>query len=84
MRFLQVVDSVKNQLSAFPLQEKAQIFKEVLNCPITITDGVFYVSSKLYSENRMKDYLSIREHWMNMHEFDRLFNYFENLDQKDK
>jgi hypothetical protein len=84
MRFLQVVDSVKNQLSAYSLQEKAQIFKDVLHCPITITDGIFYVSSKLYPEHRMKDYLSIREHWMNMHEFDRLFNYFENLKKNDK
>ena len=84
MRFLQVVDEVKNQLSAISIQEKAQLFKEVLNCPINYSDGVFYVSSKQYTESRMRDYLSIREHWMNMHEFDRLFNYFENLKKKDK
>jgi hypothetical protein len=55
MRFLQVVNEVKNQLSAYSLQEKAQIFKEILQCPISIKDGVFYVSDKEYTNNRFSD-----------------------------
>jgi hypothetical protein len=84
MSFLQVVNEVKNQLSSRNLQEKAQIFIEVLRSPISIKDGVFYVSDKEYTENRFSDYLSIREHWMTMHEFDKLYNYFENVSKKDK
>ena len=84
MRFLQVVNEVKNQLSACSLQEKAQIFKEVLQSPISIKDGVFYVSNKEYTNSRFSDYLIIREHWMSMHEFDKLYSYFENVMKKDK
>jgi hypothetical protein len=84
MRFLQVVNEVKNQLSSCSLQQKAQIFKEVLQSPISIKDGVFYISDKEYNNNRFSDYLIIREHWMSMHEFDRLYIYFENLNKKDK
>jgi len=83
MRFLQVVNEVKNQLSACSLEKKVQIFKEVLGFPISIEDGVFYVSGKEYTNNRFSDYLIIREHWMSMHEFDKLYLYFENLGEKE-
>ena len=84
MRFLEVVDSVKNQLKSISLEEKIAIFREVLHCPVSIRDGTFFVSNKEYDIHRMNDYLSIREHWMSMHEFDKLFNYFENISKKDK
>jgi len=84
MRFLQIVDSVKTQLNSYSVQEKVEIFKEVFNYPINYSDGVFYFSGNEYTEHRMSDYLSIRIHWMNMHDFNILFNYFENLKQKDK
>ena len=84
MRFLQIVDLVKNQLNALPLKDKAILFKEVLEYPIHIKDGVFYVYNTEYTNVRFTDYLNIREHWMSMQEFDKLFNYFENLNKKDK
>jgi hypothetical protein len=83
MRFLQVVDEVKNQLSSFSIQEKASLFKEVLKCPISKKDGVFYISDKPYDDTRLSDYLQIREHWMSMQEFDALHTYFENKKVKE-
>lgn len=84
MSFLKIVNSVKAQLTAYSIQEKTQIFKEILDYPISIRDGVFYVYDKEYDNIRYSDYLNIREHWMNVHEFDKLYNYFENLSGKDK
>ena len=84
MRFLQVVDDVKNQLNSYSFKEKIEIFKTVLNCPIYEKNGIFYLSEKEYDETKISDYLKIREHWMSMHEFDKLHNYFQNTKEKDK
>jgi hypothetical protein len=84
MDVLQVIEYVKNQLSNLFLEEKINIFKEVLNYPISVRDGVFYVYDKVYDRLRMNDYMQIQEHWMSMQNFDKLFNYFQNLNKKDK
>ena len=80
MKFLYVVEEVKTQIEAYSLQQKISLFKEVLNYPIDFRDGVFYVFGSPYDEDRMRDYLKIREHWMSMKEFDKLFMYFENTE----
>lgn len=82
MGFLQVVDEVKNQLSVLTVQEKAKLFKDVLHYPINIEDNVFYISHKMYDFDGFSDYLKIREHWMCMSEFDRLYEYFAKLSRK--
>jgi len=84
MSLLKIVNSVKSQLTAFSIQEKTQIFKEILDYPISIRDGVFYVHDKQYDDIRYSDYLNIREHWMSVHEFDKLYNYFEIVNKNDK
>ena len=76
MDFLHVIDSVKKSLNTLSIQEKTKLFKDVLNYPIDYIDGIFYVSSKEYSQDRIKDYLSIREYWMNLQEFNKLYYYF--------
>jgi len=82
MGFLQVVDDVKDQLSILSVQEKAKLFKDVLKYPITIEDGVYYIFNRSYDLNELSDYLKIREHWMSMSEFDKVFDYFGKLSQK--
>lgn len=82
MGFLQVVDDVKDQLSVLSVQEKAKLFKDVLKYPITIEDGVYYIFNRSYDLAELSDYLKIREHWMSMSEFDKLFDYFGKLSQK--
>lgn len=82
MGFLQVVDDVKDQLSVLSVQEKAKLFKDVLKYPITIENEVYYIFNRSYDLNELSDYLKIREHWMSMSEFDKLFDYFGKLSQK--
>jgi Zn/Cd-binding protein ZinT len=82
MDFLKVVDEVKTQLSSFSVKQKAELFKEVLNYPISVKNGVFYVSGTAYDDVRLSDYLQIREHWMSMQELDTLHRYFGNTEIK--
>lgn len=82
MGFLQVVDEVKDQLSVLSIQEKAKLFKDVLKYPILIEDGVYSIFNRSYDLNELSDYLKIREHWMSMNEFDKLFDYFTKLSKK--
>lgn len=84
MSFSKIVNSVKAQLASYSIQEKTQIFKEILDYPISIRDGVFYVYDKEYDNIRYSDYLNIREHWMSVQEFDKLYNYFEIVNKNDK
>ena len=78
MEFLQVVKNVKEYLKMLSLQEKVILFNTLFNSPIEYKDGAFYLSGKEYTTNRVNDYFSIREHWMSMHEFDKLNQYIEN------
>lgn len=82
MGFLLVVDEVKNQLSFLTVQEKAKLFRDVLYHFIDIRDNMYYVSGKPYTLEQFSDYLKIREHWMSMSEFDKLYEYFRNLSKK--
>lgn len=84
MDILKVVDYVNTELSTLFLEEKINIFKEVLNYPISIRDGVFYVYDKAYDRTRMMDYMRIQENWISMQDFDKLHDYFQNLNKKDK
>ena len=77
MEFLQVVKKVKEYLKTLSLQEKAILFKTLFQSPIEYKDGAFYLSDKEYTLNRTSDYFEIREHWMSMHEFDKLYEYIE-------
>lgn len=83
MEFLQVVKKVKEYLKTLSLEEKAILFKTLFQSPIEYKDGVFYLSDKEYTLNRTSDYFEIREHWMSMHEFDKLYEYIQNKIQKE-
>ena len=83
MEFLQVVKKVKEYLSKLSLQEKAILFNTLFQSPIEYKDGAFYLSNKEYSLGRTSDYFVIREHWMSMNEFDKLYKYIENKNENE-
>jgi hypothetical protein len=77
MKFSEVCDSVKLKLKEMPLEDKILLLKDMFRCPIDYKDGVYYFNTMPSDKVRISDYLQIREHWMSMNEFDRLYNYFK-------
>jgi hypothetical protein len=84
MDILQVIEYVKNELKLLSLEDKINLFKEVLNYPISNRDGIFYVYDKVYDRVRMNDYIQIQENWISIQNFDKLCLHFQNLNKKDK
>jgi hypothetical protein len=78
MEFIKVIEEVKSHLSILSLQEKVLLLKNVCHAPLDYRDGAFYLNGKEYTEVRMSDYLKIKEHWMTVHEFDKIYLYLEN------
>lgn len=83
MDFIKVVEEVKQYLSTITLQEKILLLKNVCHAPLDHRDGVFYLNGKEYTEVRMRDYFKIREHWMSLHEFDKIYIYIQNTKKKE-
>lgn len=84
MEFLNVCENVKTHLKQMPLEEKVILFKDFFRSPINYKDGTFFYSGLSSNKTEVSAYLQIREHWMSMQEFDRLNDYFTNLDKLDK
>lgn len=81
MKFTEVCSVVKDRLKHMSLIEKVILFEEFFESPVKYKDGIFYYSGKESNETRVSDYLAIREHWMNVHEFDKLYYYFKGKDE---
>lgn len=81
MEFFKVCAYVKEKLKEMSLEDKIILFKEFFRSPINYVDGAYFYTGKESDKNRVSDYLQIREHWMSMSEFNRLYNYFN--DKKD-
>lgn len=76
MEFFKVCVYVKEKLKQMSVKDRTLLFKEFLRSPINYSDGVFYYNEKESTEHRISDYLQIREHWMGMSEYNRLYKYF--------
>lgn len=83
MEFLQVVKTVKDYLITLSIEQKIDLFNKLFESPVSHKDGVFYLSNKEYDFNRMSDYFKIREHWMSLKEFDKMYQYLENLNKNE-
>lgn len=84
MEFSKVCEYVNSKLKGMSLIEKINLFKDFFKSPIDYKDGVFYFSNKESTETRIADYISIRAHWMNTGEFDRLYDLFKSKETVDK
>jgi len=81
MKFTEVCSFVKDRLKTMPLKEKVTLFKVIFESPIKYENETYYYSDKESNETRVSDYIAIREHWMNVHEFDKLYYYFKGKDE---
>jgi hypothetical protein len=83
MEFSQVVKIVKDYLITLTIEEKINLFVKMFNAPVSYKDGGFYLADTEYDINRMNDYFKIREHWMSVKEFDKLYEYIENSNKNE-
>ena len=76
MEFFKVCSYVKEKLKQMSVKDRTLLFKDLLRSPINYYDGAFYYNGKESTEIRISDYLQIRQHWMSMSEYNRLYNHF--------
>jgi hypothetical protein len=75
---LQICNHVNEKLNKLSLEERIKIFKDLLNYPVDYIDEVYYHNGSISDKEIVSSYLQIRQHWMRMQEFDKLFEYFKN------
>lgn len=76
MEFFKICKVVNEHLNKLLLSEQVKIFKDIFNYPIDFKDNKYYYGNFEWDETRMKDFISINKHWMNVGEFERLYYYF--------
>lgn len=78
MKFTEVCSFVKDRLENMSLIERVIIFNKLFKSPVSYKDGIFFYNDEESNETRISDYLSIKQHWMSVGEFDTLYIHFKN------
>lgn len=76
MNLLEVCVFVKDNLKKLSLQEKINVFREILNWNVQQDNSTFCYDGKEVNELNMTDYLEIRQNWLSITEIDKLYKYF--------
>jgi hypothetical protein len=80
MEFSTICKVVNEHMDQLSLSGKVKIFKDVFNYPIDFKEDKYYYSSFEWDEQRMKDFISINIHWLNVGEFEKLYYFFTKKD----
>ena len=80
MEFLTICKVVNEHLDNLALSEQVKLFKDIFSYPVDYRDNKYYYSGFEWDENRMKDFININKHWMNVGEFERLYYHFTKKD----
>lgn len=81
MEFFKVCGYVKEHLKQMSVEDKTLLFKDLMRSPINYVDGAYYYTGRESTKTIVSDYLQIREHWLSMSEYNRLYKHFN--DKKD-
>jgi len=81
MNFTQISDYVDSRLSTMELDQKVLLFKEVLKCPVDVTFNKYTYLGQEWTEVRMKDFMSITQHWLSVKQYDMLYEHFKKLNE---
>ena len=84
MKFTEVCCFVNDKLKQMSLKDRVILFDEFFKSPISYKDGTFFYNGIESNETRISDYLSIRQHWMSVGEFDKLYTHFKKEDSLTK
>jgi hypothetical protein len=82
MDFSTVTKVVNEQLNNMSLPERVVLFRDIFKFPIDYKNGLYFYVHQEWEEVRMSDYLKIYQNWLDVHQFDRLYDYFEKLSDK--
>lgn len=80
MEFSKTCELVNGHLDEMNLPDKVNLLNKLFNYPISAKDEKYYYSHMEWDETRMSDFVKINIHWFNVHEFDKLFLYFQKND----
>jgi|LakMenEpi03Aug12_release.lakeMendotaPanAssembly.Ray.scaffolds.fasta_scaffold5104315_1 hypothetical protein len=79
MNFSQISEYVDSKLETMELDQRVLLFKEVLDCPIDVTFKKYHYLNQEWDELRMKDFMSITQHWLSVKQYDMLYKHFKSL-----
>jgi len=76
MDFLTVCKNVNDNMDKISLGDQVTLFKDLFRYPLEYKNDKYYYSNTEWDESRMKDFIQINRHWMNVSEYDRLYLHF--------
>lgn len=77
MQFSEISKKVDDKLKTISLEEKINVFNEVLKFPISYKDGVYVYLGENCDEVKMRDFIEISQHWLSVKEYDKLHQHFK-------
>lgn len=73
MEISKLTQFVDEELNKLTTEQKVLLFKELFDYPLAFKEGIYYYGHHQWDETRMKDFLSISQHWMTIQEYDKVF-----------
>lgn len=81
MGFEQISEYVDVKLSTFNLDQKVLLFRDVLGYPVDFSLNKYFYLGQEWTDLRMKDFLSITQHWLSVKEYDKLYEHLKKLNE---